>query len=222
MRRALFAPGLATLLAGSVLWAGLYAARVGYSGRLVYAFLVWNLFLAWVPWLLASFAATALARGRRGVAALALGAWLLFLPNAPYVLTDFLHLRARAPVPLWYDVLLLGTAALTGLFAGAYSLVRVETALEARVDPRLVRLGIAAVILLSGFGIYLGRFERWNSWDLLLSPLELLASVLAAPSPRAMVVTAACAGLLGVAYLGVREARVSARGADPRASWPRP
>ncbi|MCA9609108.1 MAG: DUF1361 domain-containing protein, partial [Myxococcales bacterium] len=161
-------------------------------------------FLAWVPWLLAMAAGAALGRRRRGMGAVLLLAWVAFLPNAPYVITDFLHLSVRSPVPLWYDVLLLGTASLTGLLAGAFSLRRVESALDGHVDPRVRFAGLALVILAAGFGIYLGRFERWNSWDLLIHPIALLRSLATGPSPRALVVTAACAGLLGVTYLGVR------------------
>lgn len=204
MTRTLCSNGFLSLAAGSFLWAGLYAGRVSYSGHFMYGFLLWNLFLAWVPWLLAMGAGAALTRGRRVAGALLLLAWIAFLPNAPYVITDFLHLARRTPVPLWYDVLLLGTASLTGLLAGAFSLRRVEEALDGRVDRRLRVAGLALVILAAGFGIYLGRFERWNSWDLLVHPLALLRSLATTPSPRALVVTSACAGLLGVTYLGVR------------------
>jgi uncharacterized membrane protein len=199
--------GFFALVAGSLLWCVLYAARIHYSGRLLYGFLIWNLFLAWVPWLLAIAVARSVERGHRSVAVLTTGAWLVFLPNAPYVITDFLHLRARSPVPLWFDVLLLGTASLTGLLAGAFSLRRVEHALSGRLDARLLHGGLWLAIALSGFGIYLGRFERWNSWDLLLHPSAVLASVTQLLHLRALVVTFACAGLLGVTYLGVRDAQ---------------
>ncbi|MCB9593292.1 MAG: DUF1361 domain-containing protein [Sandaracinaceae bacterium] len=204
MSRVWRTPGLAALLAGSGLWAGLYLGRVGYSGRFVYGFLLWNLFLAWVPWLLSLPVAWAITHRRRSVGIVALLAWVAFLPNAPYVITDFLHLTVRSPVPLWYDVLLLGTASITGLLAGAFSLRRVEESLDGRVHPWLLQAGVWVVILASGFGIYLGRFERWNSWDVLVHPMSLGQSLLNMPTPRAAVVTAACAGLLGVAYLAVR------------------
>lgn len=211
MTRTLSTHGFLALAAGSLLWSGLWLGRVYYSGHLLYGFLVWNLFLAWVPWLLAMAAGAAIARGWRVASASLLLAWIVFLPNAPYVITDFLHLSVRSPVPLWYDVLQLGTASLTGLLAGAFSLRRVEQAFDGRLDPRLRAAAVALVILAAGFGIYLGRFERWNSWDLVLHPLALLRSLAAGPSPRALVVTAACAGLLGVAYLGVRPGAERAR-----------
>ena len=207
IRRLVPGHGFFALVAGSLLWCALYGARIHYSGRLLYGFLLWNLFLAWVPWLLAAAVERALERGPRVAVILATGAWLVFLPNAPYVITDFLHLRLRSPVPLWFDVLLLGTASLTGLLAGALSLRRVERALSGKLDGRVLHAGLWLAIALSGFGIYLGRFERWNSWDLLLHPLSVLASVTHLLDRRALVVTFACAGLLGVAYLGVRDVR---------------
>ncbi len=199
--------GLASLLLGSSTWCALFVARVYYCGHFTYGFLVWNLFLAWVPWLLALGVDHTLRRRWDG-AALPLGiAWVLFLPNAPYVLTDFVHLRARSPVPLWFDVLLLGTAALTGLLAGAFSLRRVEDALQGRVEPRLLRVGLWATIVAAGFGIYLGRFERLNSWDLLLTPSDVLLCAAHVLEPRALVVTLACASLLGITYVGIADRR---------------
>jgi len=208
--RRLTSHGLSSLVLGSALWCALYGARVFTSGRFIYGFLLWNLFLAWVPWVLALAADSALRRGWRVVAVGLVAGWIAFLPNAPYVLTDFLHLRSRAGVPLWFDVLLLGTASLTGLLAGAFSLRRMEDALDERLPTWLVRGGLALAIVAAGFGIYLGRFERLNSWDLVLHPLEVLARVLEAPGRRALVVTVACAGLLGTTYLAVRERRSEA------------
>lgn len=211
MKRALTSHGFASIVGGSLLWCALYGARVVYSGRFVFGFLVWNLFLAWVPWILALGLERAVVRRWRFVAIGLALAWVLFLPNAPYVITDFVHLHPRHPVPLWFDVFLLGTASLTGLLAGAFSLRRVEEAIECRLSPSARALGLGLTIALSGFGIYLGRFERWNSWDLLLHPLELVKSLLHVPSLRAVVVTAACAGLLGVTFLAVRDVSVASR-----------
>lgn len=113
-RRAL---ALLALLAASVLCVGLLELRIRATGDGFYRFLVWNLFLAWVPLV---FAVAAYARARRGldplVAAL-LVAWLLVFPNAPYLLTDIIHLE-EGPAPLWYDALMLSAFAWTGLLLG--------------------------------------------------------------------------------------------------------
>ena len=209
--------GLALVLA-SGLYLALYAARVFTTGRLTYGFLLWNLSLAWAPWVLAQASCAAAAR-RWTPAAWTLGlAWRVFLPNAPYVVTDFVHLRPRPGAPLWYDCALLGTAALIGLAAGGLSLRAVHGWVSERYGTvaGLVLLGASA--LTTGLGIYLGRFERWNSWDLVTRPDAVLSSVLALaldPQPRPLVVTFVFASLTAVSYFIVG-GRVLARSAELR------
>lgn len=158
----------------------LIAARYGWVGRGM-GFLLWNLFLAAVPvgaaWLSRRLATTA--SGSRlalaGLVACTL-AWLGFLPNAPYIATDLMHLRNSRPAFLWLDTLVLGTAALAGMLAGLLSLRWMHEVVLARV--RVAWLGwafVVAVSLVAAFGVYLGRFQRWNTWDILTRPGELLA-----------------------------------------------
>ena len=196
-------PGAPALVLASGLYLALYAARVFTTGRLTYGFLVWNLALAWVPWVMAQ-ASCAAARRRWTPAAWALGAaWLAFLPNAPYLVTDFVHLRPRPGAPLWYDCALLGTAALIGLAAGGLSLRAVHGWVSERYGAVAGLVLLAASVLATGLGIYLGRFERWNSWDLVTRPDAVLSSVLAIvldPHPRAVVVTGVFAALTAVSY----------------------
>jgi len=203
--RSLTSYGLPSLLLGSAAWCALYLARVHYCGHFTYGFLVWNLFLAWVPWALALAVEQAVRRDWKALALPLMLGWVLFLPNAPYVLTDFVHLRLRSPVPLWFDVLMLGTAALTGLLAGAFSLRRIEDSFRGKINPWLLRAGLWSTIVAAGFGIYLGRFERLNSWDLFVEPSEVLRSLSHLLQPRALVVTLACAGLLGITYVGIAD-----------------
>lgn len=201
------------LVSGGGLFVVMYAARVWYSGEVLFGFLMWNLWLAAVPWLCAAALERHLARASgASLIAWMLGAmWLLFLPNAPYVLTDFVHLRARPPVPLWYDVLMLGAAALTGLLAGAFSLAQIEWCVARSAGPRVGRAVVAAALPSSGFGIYLGRFERFNSWDALLHPTRVLRGVIAEPSARSLVVTVVSAALFAVAYLAIASPLPSSR-----------
>ena len=107
----------------------LLLVRLILSGELTYIFLAWNLFLAWIP--LAVSQQLTGARNRWQILLLT-GCWLLFLPNAPYIITDFLHLRQRPPIPYWYDILLLFSAALNGLLLGLVSLLTVEKFLVSR------------------------------------------------------------------------------------------
>jgi uncharacterized membrane protein len=144
----------------------------------MYGFLCWNLFLAWIPWVAGQ--AFRAASQRRASAVLQLGwfaFWLLFLPNAPYIATDLLHLAPRPSVPLWYDLALLLSFAGTGLLLGYVSLFEVQAAVEERFS-RVVGWGVAAgSLFLSGFGIYLGRFRRWNSWEVLTEPAGLFHDI---------------------------------------------
>ena len=108
------------LLAASAASAGMIVARYLYSGHLAYTFLIWNLLLAWLP---LAFALVAFQFSRRPLIVLpAAAAWLLFLPNAPYLITDLIHLRPWPNVPHWYDAIMFFTAATTGLFLGFTSL----------------------------------------------------------------------------------------------------
>lgn len=91
----------------------LLAIRIVLTGELVYIFLSWNLFLAWIPFAISQELIGA--RNRWNIFFLT-AIWLLFLPNAPYIITDFLHLNQRPPIPYWFDILLLFSAALNGLY----------------------------------------------------------------------------------------------------------
>src|SRR5690349_7596169 len=167
-------PVLALILASSVS-VGLLLARVVWTGNIKYAFLVWNLVLAWLPLLLALFACDEYRHGARGnwrFRGLAL-AWLLFFPNAPYIFTDVIHLTTRFYGHFWVDLVLILLCALTGLVLGFLSLFLMHRVVARMVGRAASWLFIAAVAALSGFGIYLGRFLRFNSWDVVYKPLAL-------------------------------------------------
>lgn len=139
------------------------------SGQGSHFFLLWNLLLAWMPAILA-MAAWRLRR-RRGAALALLGLWLLFLPNAPYIVTDLMHYgKLNAGLPSWLDATTLVTAAITGLLLGLYSLRLVQRLLMREIGSKLSQLAIATAILLCSFGVYLGRILRLNSWDALAHP----------------------------------------------------
>jgi uncharacterized membrane protein len=181
-----FALGAASL--GCVL---MVVLRMLATGSLRYAGLLWNLFLAWIPYLL-SLAIQRVAAGEGDSArvrplALLLGlAWLFFYPNAPYILTDFIHviwgrrmLEAQPPLItatalLWYDILLNSSFAFVGHFIGLISLLMLHRMIGARVGWRWGWAFVVAAVGMGGYGIYIGRFERLNSWDIVRAPLETL------------------------------------------------
>ncbi|MGW8250456.1 MAG: DUF1361 domain-containing protein [Anaerolineales bacterium] len=176
LRNHLFYP----IVLSSLLAFGIYAGRVFLSSNwIIYRNLVWNLFLAWIPYLLSLLVVWIFHRSRRQWLLLSvLGfIWLIFFPNAPYLLTDFLHLQERPSVPLWYDILLLATFAWTGLFLGIASLRIMQGVVKSYVGRWLGWMFVLIALAASGLGVYLGRFSRWNSWDMLTQPKLILAEV---------------------------------------------
>ena len=154
----------------------LYAFRVWYTGSFLFLFIPWNLFLAWLPFYFSSLLKHS-GFSFRNLSLMAL--WLLFFPNSPYLITDLFHLEQRAGVPLYYDLVLLFMAAWNGLLMGLLSLRNVERFLLQRVSVLKVRVLIFLCIALCGFGIYLGRYDRYNSWHLVTQPLDLLKGIAA-------------------------------------------
>jgi uncharacterized membrane protein len=195
------------LVAVSVLALSLWFGRTTLTGAR-FVFLWWNLFLAWVPWVLA----VSLRFTKRGLFFWPLLlSWLAFFPNAPYLLTDLVHLKERAPVPLWFDVLFLATFAWAGCLLGWDSLSRVHAELRTRCGPRLAAALIVAAVLLCGVGVFLGRFERLNSWELVTDPLQVvLTASEALVKPRAGVFSIAFASFVGAGYLCTRPQQLSA------------
>ncbi|HEX6101015.1 MAG TPA: DUF1361 domain-containing protein [Thermoanaerobaculia bacterium] len=187
-------------------WCGvLLALRASRAHNTTYFFLVWNLFLAAVP-----FAAALLFERAKGLitGAITFVVWLVFLPNAPYILTDFIHLRPRPPVPLWFDVLLLLSAAGTGLLLGYGSVMIVQRVIERRRGTRTGWLVATVALFLSAFGIYLGRFVRFNSWEVVTDPMPLFADISyrllnPAQHPRTFAVTALYGFALLLGYVAL-------------------
>lgn len=149
--------------------------RIIVSNELTYIFLAWNLFLAWIPFALSQ----RLSHINNRLKILFITAlWLLFLPNAPYIITDFLHLKQRIPIPYWYDILLLFSAALNGLLLGLSSLLTVEKFLLKRYGSKISGIIILCSFFLCAFGIYIGRYLRWNSWDIIVNPGSVTGNIL--------------------------------------------
>ncbi|MFD2933614.1 DUF1361 domain-containing protein [Spirosoma flavum] len=144
-----------------------------------FVMLTWNLFLAWFPlgvvlvlrdlrW--AGFKNPWLLLG-------GLAMWLVFLPNAPYIITDLYHIQNIDQPLLWFDTMTIFVFALTGLLAGLYSILIVHRMIRPLAGNLLTWTLILGSQILSGFGIYLGRFGRWNSWDILTKPSSLTLAI---------------------------------------------
>ena len=139
-------------------------------------FLVWNLFLAWVPLGIAT--TLRLWKTPPTLALLPLGTlWLLFFPNAPYILTDLVHFRWSDQL-IWLDLSMFLSFALVGLFVGYTSLAWMHTVVRARFGEWLGWFFVLGALLSSGFGVYIGRFLRFNSWDIIRQPEQIITVIL--------------------------------------------
>lgn len=171
----------------------IYYVRGGTS----FFFLIANLALAWIPY----FITLALPKVEKwkfafpisfGLALL----WLLFFPNAPYIITDLIHIKSRPPVPLWFDALLIFSFAWTGLMVGYASLLNIQTFLRKHFSTTTVWALVSSALVLCGFGIYLGRFQRWHSWHIIEHPYALTSSIF-----ETLTHPVANAGTLGIAVV---------------------
>jgi len=142
------------------------------EGRTSFLYLIWNIFLAWIPYIISSCFIKKDMPANHFVFFFII--WLLFFPNAPYLVTEVLHLVSSSPPFIWYDCVLFFFFGWLGLLLGNISLFHIHQYLRARLTYLFSELSIFAICLISSFGVYLGRFERWNSWDIFVSPLQLV------------------------------------------------
>jgi uncharacterized membrane protein len=166
---------------GCAVCIGLVIARVAYSDSGRHLGLIWNLFLAWIPFMLAYFAHAV--SWRRAALFLIIPfiafLWLIFFPNAPYMLTDLQDLTRKATdAPLWYDVIIVVWCTWTGMLLGVISLYLMQDIVVRSFGRAAGWVFVFVISALSSFGIYIGRFVRLNSWDILQNPAETAQEVL--------------------------------------------
>lgn len=169
-------PSFAAFLLLCVGCFALSVARCFMSGSGHFLFLNWNLCLAGIPLLLSSLLIYN-ENITKTKLFLLLPMWLLFFPNAPYILTDLFHLGVVNSMPKWFDLMMILLFAWTGLFAGFKSLQHIQSMLAKFMTKRNAMLVIVFLLYIAAFGVYIGRFERWNSWDILVNPLAVLGAV---------------------------------------------
>lgn len=155
---------------------GLMIFRIIYTGHFLFAFLAWNLFLAFVPYFISGKMSKVPTRSKWKFILSAL-VWLLFIPNAFYIITDLFHLDMNKDVPLWYDLVLLLSFAWTGLLFGIVSVRQMEKLFEKNFKKRFDLLFLFPVMALNAFGVYVGRYLRFNSWDVLTNPFQLIQDI---------------------------------------------
>jgi uncharacterized membrane protein len=161
-------------LAGNI---GMVMARIIYTNDLYYVFLLWNLFLASVPLLISDRIYRKHRNYGIGIFILLL-LWLLFLPNAPYIITDLVHLYHRPPVPYWFDMCLVLLSALNGLLLGFVSISQIEKIIRMYRLGRFMNIMRVLIFLAMSYGVYLGRYLRFNSWDPFIKPVQVAKGML--------------------------------------------
>ncbi|SDM35965.1 DUF1361 domain-containing protein [Siphonobacter aquaeclarae] len=194
---------IASLAALSALSVFLLVVRYGLSREGWYVFINWNLFLAWIPLGLSLwFEKQARERPEATVSLTAIGLlWLLFFPNAPYVITDLVHIQNTSRIPVWHDAVMIFSYALVCLACGLASFHWMRRSLRQLLPVWGDRI-MLATLPLAGFGIYLGRVQRLNSWHPLTRPMHLIREILSALTARqALLMTVEFSLLIGFCYL---------------------
>ncbi|QIE59101.1 DUF1361 domain-containing protein [Rasiella rasia] len=150
--------------------------RLKITHSFFFLFLVWNLFLAVIPFVL-SFILLQYRNASKIAVSIVFIVWLLFLPNAPYILTDLIHLQHSKATLLGFDALLIGLFAIGGMLCYLQSMFQMEAIATRFLARKYRKWMLLAIPFLTGFGIYLGRFLRFNSWDILQDPISLVVEV---------------------------------------------
>ncbi|MES2411409.1 MAG: DUF1361 domain-containing protein [Bacteroidota bacterium] len=166
-------PNLVTL---GLLSITLMLLRVKITHDIYLLFLIWNLFLGYIPF----FLSTEIKKTVPGTYKFyfIFFGWLLFLPNSFYLLTDFVHLHHNSDLQYLFDALLLACFSVAGFYAGISSMLHIHQLLEMKYTEKRSRQLIAIICYLASFGVYLGRILRFNSWDILSKPIDLFANIL--------------------------------------------
>lgn len=177
-------PTMRTLYFATAFCGTLLLARWAVAGVLHFTGFFGNLLLAWIP-LALTFLIQKLETGKRGLFWACVLCWVLFFPNAHYIVTDMIHLKKFGSdgVPRWFDMMMTMTYACTGLFIGCLSLYLLQWLVRKRFSERIGWTFAVSMLALASFGIYLGRFVRLNSWDVVTRPAKLLGDLLSLAHP---------------------------------------
>ena len=150
--------------------------RMKLTHSFFYLFLVWNLFLAVIPFAISTYLISLPKLNKIGLF-LWFSVWLLFLPNAPYIVTDLIHLKLSNSHLIWLDVLVVSSFAFNGLLLFYLSVLDMKNVLQPHLKKTVLHYGLVIILFLSSFGIYLGRFLRYNSWEILSNPKQLFIDI---------------------------------------------
>jgi len=153
--------------------------RYAYTGsRGFFWFPNWNLFLAFLPWLFSTLITIyPQIQKNRLILVVLIFSWLMFFPNSFYILTDLFHLQWKTSIPKWFDLIMILSYAWVGLMFGYLSLWDIEKIIGRRIRKNLIPVFSLSLLFLGSFGVYLGRYLRWNSWDIIKEPFNLFYDI---------------------------------------------
>ena len=155
----------------------LLMVRMKLNKSYFFLFLIWNVFLAIIPYTITMYLNTKPNISKIKLAFWSL-VWLAFLPNAPYIVTDLIHIRIGNHSLLWLDVLVVLSFALSGLLLFFISIMDMQKLLKSKFEKLPVEAVSIVIIFLCGFGVYLGRFLRYNSWEIISQPHLLFKDII--------------------------------------------
>lgn len=168
-----------TLGAVTIASIGFWLVAVLANNSFDYWYLLWNLFLAWLPFIF-SFAVVWSARKhgwRAGKTITFAALWFVFLPNAFYMITDYIHLQEYMRSDVMLDIVMFTMFVLTGLTLGFASVLMVHQELRKKIVRPQMAVILSGAFLLCGFALYLGRELRWNTWDLISNPFGIIFNI---------------------------------------------
>ena len=152
--------------------------RMIYTNSFEYRFMGINLLLAWIPYLLVLRIIKLNTRGHKIQIGILLFLWLIFFPNAPYMITDIYHLEEFDSAPTWFDLIMLLSFAWTGMMLAFISFRKLHRRFLRMKKTWVHLVTVFSIFFSCGIGIYLGRYERWNSWEIITQPRVLTTEFL--------------------------------------------
>lgn len=175
----LFKTELDFCLAASMLFSVVLAITGAiFGGNTILSFLIWNLFLAYVPYAISKWMQRNARWSENGFKfGIAFIIWLLFIPNSFYIITDLFHLGSFSNIPLWYELAMILSFAWNGLLLGILSVRQMEKMMEQYLSKRTELFFIYPVMFLNALGVYIGRYLRFNSWDVITNPFYLINDI---------------------------------------------
>lgn len=188
----------------------LWMIRIKLTNSLFFGFLIWNLFLAYVPYVISLLIKNKMKNSSKYKLIVLLFIWLLFWPNAPYIITDFIHLHHVKANIIWLDIFILFAFSTTGLLLAILSLFDIYKIIKQKWNLKFANYFSISATFLCGFGIYLGRFLRFNSWDIFTSPFIVLKkSILSINDPKSWFITISFGSFLYIVFLLSRSLKSS-------------